>query len=436
MSDRNKITVTIHAGKDLIAMDTTGKSDPYIVVRVLKNEEKPKTIYTTEIINQTLNPTWNENLSIKQSSLSGAHTLRFSIYDKDVLSDDFMGNVNIPVNRIQGENIDEWFTVEPKEGKKASKVSGTVHIISDCGEESNLGQTLYERGLKKFTSGEKAEGLKLLEEAANKGNLNAQRDYAKCLQIGVQGVPDPIQARRFYTQAAKNGCPYAENNLGSMCQSGDGGVQNFREAREHYENAASTEIPAALFNLGVAHYAGIGGAQNFKKAREFFDMASFASYPPAQNNLAFCFQFGIGGEKNLKEALSLYKKAASAGYPDAMVNLGQCKQFGVGGEKDEQEAFQLYTKASQAGNKEALFCLAYCYECGIGVAQDKSQARAVLSREELSNDVEAEQALHFLDQGNKLSTGREKKKSKSKKGHKRNRSMDKFKKDKVQVGGE
>lgn len=54
-----KLNIVLVEGKDLIAMDIGGSSDPYIIFKL-----NGKKIHTSKTIKHSLNPTWNESFVI------------------------------------------------------------------------------------------------------------------------------------------------------------------------------------------------------------------------------------------------------------------------------------------------------------------------------------------------------------------------------------
>lgn len=62
-----------------------GKSDPYVKISGLG---MPK---STKVINNDLNPVWNETFDFMIDEINLNPTLLFEVYDKDDLNDDFLG---------------------------------------------------------------------------------------------------------------------------------------------------------------------------------------------------------------------------------------------------------------------------------------------------------------------------------------------------------
>jgi len=68
-----------------------GKSDPYVVCEV---PGKPQSKYETAVIQQDLNPVWNESYEV--TDFAQGDSLEFTVWDKDpIKSDDFLGTVSL-----------------------------------------------------------------------------------------------------------------------------------------------------------------------------------------------------------------------------------------------------------------------------------------------------------------------------------------------------
>ncbi len=83
----------MYQAKDLRALDSNGKSDPYVKIRVGKASQESK------VIDQELNPVWEETFVFPtkrvEACLRSAHPkIVFELWDKDFLSpDEFLGQV-------------------------------------------------------------------------------------------------------------------------------------------------------------------------------------------------------------------------------------------------------------------------------------------------------------------------------------------------------
>lgn len=89
--ERERIRVTIISASNLPQADLLGKSDPYVVCEV---PGKPQSKYETAVIQQDLNPVWNESYEV--TDFAQGDSLEFTVWDKDpIKSDDFLGTVSL-----------------------------------------------------------------------------------------------------------------------------------------------------------------------------------------------------------------------------------------------------------------------------------------------------------------------------------------------------
>ncbi|KAJ8470593.1 hypothetical protein OPV22_024936 [Ensete ventricosum] len=104
------------SAEDLPAMDLMGKADPFVVVRMKKAETKNK----TRVVNESLNPTWNQTFDFVVED--GLHDmLMLEVYDHDTFGKDYMGRCIMTLTRVilEGEVRDSF----PLEGAKSGKIN-------------------------------------------------------------------------------------------------------------------------------------------------------------------------------------------------------------------------------------------------------------------------------------------------------------------------
>merc|ERR1711974_348958 len=124
------INVLVVGARNLEKSGMFGKADPYIVV---SHKDKKKTSAT---INNDLNPQWNfENTFVV--SKSPKETLRFEVYDKDMVTkDDLMGTAEISITDAAQMKEGLWI---PLQGCKSGELFVSVEIFQPKeGEEDSL----------------------------------------------------------------------------------------------------------------------------------------------------------------------------------------------------------------------------------------------------------------------------------------------------------
>jgi len=121
------VTVFLVEGRDLLAMDEEGTSDPYCKFRLGNERFKTKTVY------QSLNPRWQEQFELylyDDQSLE----LDITVWDKDQRSkDDFMGRGSIDLSKLQREVSHQiWLNLEDGAGKLFLIVTISGTTSHDC----------------------------------------------------------------------------------------------------------------------------------------------------------------------------------------------------------------------------------------------------------------------------------------------------------------
>jgi Ca2+-dependent lipid-binding protein len=113
---RGVLSVTVISGEDLPAMDMNGKSDPYVVLSL----KKTKTKYKTRVVNESLNPVWNQTFDFVVED--GLHDmLILEVYDHDTFRRDYMGRCILTLTKVMlEEEYEESFNLE---GAKSGKLN-------------------------------------------------------------------------------------------------------------------------------------------------------------------------------------------------------------------------------------------------------------------------------------------------------------------------
>jgi len=114
---KGKLTVTVVKATGVIDEDWSGKSDPYVLVKVNCNKKNSITCQNKETkeVSDTANPTWNEELIFDDFKYSGLKSVCFKMYDADVGIDDWLGP------HIPCANLDELWA---NGGEKTYNLTG------------------------------------------------------------------------------------------------------------------------------------------------------------------------------------------------------------------------------------------------------------------------------------------------------------------------
>lgn len=120
------LTITIKQAYDLMAADSNGLSDPYVIVRCGKQELK------TKVVEKNLNPIWNEQHCLTgMAAMFQQHGLQLSVYDKDhfMKRDDHLGGLTVPLALQHGATT-QFVERLPTKGSLAFAVGWTASSAS------------------------------------------------------------------------------------------------------------------------------------------------------------------------------------------------------------------------------------------------------------------------------------------------------------------
>ena len=160
--------------------------------------------------------------------------------------------------------------------------------------------------------GQRAESLKLFEQAARGGDVDAAFQLGEMLRVGVVGVAAaPAAAAPWYARAAGQNHARAALMLGILYKNGDGVARDDAQAAHWLRAASDLGNPHAMFLLSNIYQQGRGVAQDSAQARHLLEEAAEHEYPPAIQELAMTVQLGDAlSPKDERRAGYLLKEAA------------------------------------------------------------------------------------------------------------------------------
>lgn len=223
---------------------------------------------------------------------------------------------------------------------------------------------LFSRATKLLESGEVAEGVAVMNSAAEKGSGDAM------FKLATLYLDDSEEAVRRSTRtaidllrrASKIGVPEA---MFLLAQELAAGKEDTEEVVGLLRQAAGRGHVEAQWKLGEILVEDGRSAE----AVQFLRSAAESGSDDAQQLLAQCYANGRGVEPDIGEAIRLWRMAASQGNGAAILNLGMCHYHGRGMPKNLVQAFQHFGAASKIESptqKDAIFMLGVSHEQGFG----------------------------------------------------------------------
>jgi Ca2+-dependent lipid-binding protein len=97
--------IRVIRGEKLPDLDAVGSSDHYVVIQL--GDKK----FQANFKKNTVNPEWNENFDFRLP-IPSTERILFTVIDKDVMNDDFMGITSILIDAIAPNFIHEiWLDI-------------------------------------------------------------------------------------------------------------------------------------------------------------------------------------------------------------------------------------------------------------------------------------------------------------------------------------
>jgi len=128
--DIGRVTVTVLKGRELIAADTFGKSDPYCTLVCRPSSWE---LVKTQVVRSTVSPEWNESFSFESPDPEHDY-IEINVFDYDKLGKhDHLGVVAVPVSAVMRRTdgaFERWFSLLPSlvPGKPVLKSHGDLRI--------------------------------------------------------------------------------------------------------------------------------------------------------------------------------------------------------------------------------------------------------------------------------------------------------------------
>jgi TPR repeat protein len=154
--------------------------------------------------------------------------------------------------------------------------------------------------------------------------ISADAAFAGSFDDGLAAARsgNAAQALQLIRDAANQGDARAQFNLGEMYRQGQGVGADPAAAAGWYRKAADQGNPGAEFNLGLMSEQGVGVPRDDAKALKLLTAAAGQGYARAEIEAAAMLAAGRGGAKDTARAARLYRQAAEQGDADGEFHLG------------------------------------------------------------------------------------------------------------------
>lgn len=115
-----KLEVTIVEGRNLKNRDFFGQNDAYVEIYLEKKYRQ-----RTTIKKNSNNPIWDEEFTFNIHE--GDHTIRFAVYDDDLIGRDSIGHGKIKLKHVfENNQFDDWIKLPAHFGLS---LHGEIHVI-------------------------------------------------------------------------------------------------------------------------------------------------------------------------------------------------------------------------------------------------------------------------------------------------------------------
>jgi hypothetical protein len=153
--------------------------------------------------------------------------------------------------------------------------------------------------------------------------MAASGDPAALTALGLRAADGSKfqDAIKLLTQAAEKGQAVAQYRLGTMYEHAQGVAADAVKAAHWYELAASQGNRKAMHNLAVFFAGGAAGKKNMPEAARWFAKAAALGLSDSQFNLAVLYERGDGVPQSLVDAYKWYSIAAAAGDSESRTRL-------------------------------------------------------------------------------------------------------------------
>ena len=213
----------------------------------------------------------------------------------------------------------------------ASCTSGVDKVIRKAQRGNSNAQLEYARLLKTRGNGVEQDwqkSVQMLHLASDNGNADAQWELGLMYEFSDKVQQDPSKAFELYAKSAGAGSPIGLYLVAHCYQHGIAVEENtalsdslYTKAFEQLIRLAPREDMYVLNFVGSAYYWGDGVAVDRKKAFEYYLISAQKGNPETQYKVGNCYETGQGTTRDMDKAIEWYIKSALQGYPDAIAAI-------------------------------------------------------------------------------------------------------------------
>lgn len=251
-------------------------------------------------------------------------------------------------------------------------------------------------GVTETTDPDYGAAIRWARMAAGNGSGEAQAVLAFILTSGPDDMRNLDEADLWYERSAAAGCPQGLLGHALALARKGGGEAVQREVNALLHKSAAAELPSALYLLGVVNEHGLGVARDKAAAAEFYRRAAQKGHRTSQLRWGLALMHGDGVDTDCSEGETWLRRAAAAGDPEAAASIGSLYAAGGDLPPNQVEAAGWFHRAAKAGHKGAARSLAMLYISGAGVPRDPEEAAKWLRVSATGGDAPARAELGSL----------------------------------------
>ena len=215
-------------------------------------------------------------------------------------------------------------------------------------------------GMRAYNSGDFATAWRLLREAADRGDAEAQANLGYMYARGQGVATDQHAAFHLYALSAEQGDSEGMNALGYKYQFGTGIAKDIGRAIDWYCRAVEYGNPRAMNNLAIMLDAGRELPRDEAEARSLWQQSAALGHNNAMYNLARSYLSGPQAERDTRQGTMWLLRAAQNGQPAAQDVLRRNGYAGALPPPFNQAAMMLPSPRQAAGHTKV--CGRRCHD--------------------------------------------------------------------------